>query len=259
MILTCPECATQYGIPDGAISEKGRKVKCVQCAHVWRQMPISETNDDSNADTSNNNDNQEVTPTPDKSENQTTASSQKDEPANDKPKLPDIEATATPEKSSATKPTPANAHKPTIAPPVKTATSIKIAFAAFLVLALILGTIKFHLLGSIIGQANYNGMMITNFTAEKSQGVAGQDFQLTIGIKNTSNAEHALPPVHISILSAGGNVMESLTLPEHAHENTVDKLAPGDSFIYEYALTNISGNAKTINFDIGNGWELAFR
>ncbi len=258
MILTCPECATQYGIPDGAISEKGRKVKCVQCAHVWRQMPVSTTDNDSTTSTSNNN-NQEVTPTSDKSENQNSSSSLENEPANDKPKLPDIEATSTSEKPSTTKPTPANAHKPTIAPPIKTAASIKIAFAVFLALALILGTIKFHLLGSVIGQANYNGMMITNFTAEKSQGVAGQDFQLTIGIKNTSNAEHALPPVHISILSAGGNVMKSLTLPEHAHENTVDKLAPGDSFVYEYALTNISGNAKTINFDIGNGWELAFR
>ncbi len=35
MILTCPECATSYTIPDGAIGAEGRSVKCRKCAHVW--------------------------------------------------------------------------------------------------------------------------------------------------------------------------------------------------------------------------------
>jgi len=35
MILTCPECATSYSTPPGAIGSEGRKVKCRKCAHVW--------------------------------------------------------------------------------------------------------------------------------------------------------------------------------------------------------------------------------
>lgn len=39
MELACPSCATHFSVPDGAISAKGRKLKCSQCGHVWRQMP----------------------------------------------------------------------------------------------------------------------------------------------------------------------------------------------------------------------------
>lgn len=39
MDITCPSCGTPFSVPDGAIGPKGRKLKCSQCAHVWRQMP----------------------------------------------------------------------------------------------------------------------------------------------------------------------------------------------------------------------------
>ncbi|MGC2857386.1 DUF3426 domain-containing protein [Novispirillum sp. DQ9] len=39
MELACPSCATHFTVPDGAIGAKGRKLKCSQCGHVWRQMP----------------------------------------------------------------------------------------------------------------------------------------------------------------------------------------------------------------------------
>lgn len=34
MILVCPECATQYEIPN-ALPEEGAKVRCTSCSHVW--------------------------------------------------------------------------------------------------------------------------------------------------------------------------------------------------------------------------------
>jgi predicted Zn finger-like uncharacterized protein len=39
MILTCPNCGTQYAVKDGAIPEHGRQVRCAACKHSWHQDP----------------------------------------------------------------------------------------------------------------------------------------------------------------------------------------------------------------------------
>lgn len=39
MIITCPSCATQFRVPDGALGAEGRKLRCSSCRHVWFQMP----------------------------------------------------------------------------------------------------------------------------------------------------------------------------------------------------------------------------
>ena len=39
MILTCPSCATQYVVKDGAIPPAGRQVRCKACQHSWREFP----------------------------------------------------------------------------------------------------------------------------------------------------------------------------------------------------------------------------
>ena len=35
MIITCPQCKTDYRVGDDALGPAGRKVKCKSCAHVW--------------------------------------------------------------------------------------------------------------------------------------------------------------------------------------------------------------------------------
>jgi len=42
MILTCPACATQYAVKDGAIPPGGRQVRCASCKHSWHQDPEGE-------------------------------------------------------------------------------------------------------------------------------------------------------------------------------------------------------------------------
>jgi predicted Zn finger-like uncharacterized protein len=39
MILTCPNCGTQYVVKDGAIPPQGRQVRCASCKHSWHQAP----------------------------------------------------------------------------------------------------------------------------------------------------------------------------------------------------------------------------
>ena len=43
MILTCPNCGTQYVVKDGAIPPQGRQVRCASCKHSWHQNPDEST------------------------------------------------------------------------------------------------------------------------------------------------------------------------------------------------------------------------
>jgi len=42
MIIQCPECSSQFVVPDNAIPEKGRKVRCTSCRFVWFATPEAE-------------------------------------------------------------------------------------------------------------------------------------------------------------------------------------------------------------------------
>jgi len=40
MNLSCPSCGTKFRVPDGALGDTGRKLRCASCKHVWFQAPL---------------------------------------------------------------------------------------------------------------------------------------------------------------------------------------------------------------------------
>ena len=39
MFISCPNCGTQFSVPDTALGANGRTLKCAKCAHKWFQNP----------------------------------------------------------------------------------------------------------------------------------------------------------------------------------------------------------------------------
>ena len=40
MRLICPNCSTEYAVPEDMIPDAGRDVQCEECLHVWHQAPL---------------------------------------------------------------------------------------------------------------------------------------------------------------------------------------------------------------------------
>ena len=50
MQLTCPNCETQFSVPDNALGANGRSVQCSRCQHVWHARADDHLHDPSQSD-----------------------------------------------------------------------------------------------------------------------------------------------------------------------------------------------------------------
>ena len=48
--LQCPECGTEYHLPEGVIPKDGRQVECTSCDHVWLAIAEKRASPDSSTD-----------------------------------------------------------------------------------------------------------------------------------------------------------------------------------------------------------------
>ncbi|WP_182912913.1 zinc-ribbon domain-containing protein [Paracoccus onubensis] len=48
--LQCPECGTEYHLPEGVIPKEGRQVECTSCDHVWLAIAEKRDSPDSSED-----------------------------------------------------------------------------------------------------------------------------------------------------------------------------------------------------------------
>lgn len=42
MLISCPNCTTNFSVPDKALGSTGRTLKCAKCGHKWHQKPLME-------------------------------------------------------------------------------------------------------------------------------------------------------------------------------------------------------------------------
>lgn len=249
MILTCPECQTQYGIPDGAIKPEGRKVKCVSCGHVWHQMPMEDEPEvQATSETGTSSDKGDVS---DDSTQKQPASQLADNSEDATSGTPDD----TPDAMGEVTNIPANAQTPAITPTQPVSRYLKLACVLCILLAIAASVVKLEMAAGLLGQINYDDVVINDFAIKKTRAPEGWNFDFSVEVKNLAQVARPLPPVQIIVMSKGGREMNRALLSND--DNIL--LEPGDSYSYDNILTNVSGNADRLFFDIGNSWELWFR
>ncbi len=220
MILTCPECKTQFAVPSTAIGSKGRKVKCSSCKHVWHQKPLEEIVDISKIDK---------------------------EPKNVKeiPKNSGLPAVTNPPENT-------NFYKK-ISFALLLLITIFVAITANrgLVLEVRPELVKFY---DAIGMQVTDGLILSDFIIDKKMVGNEIEFNITGSIENESVYDLEIPNLVINILTKSGKIIKTFDYkPEQSYIESHDKV------VLKAKLEDIADNAERIVVDLGNSWEHIFR
>lgn len=219
MIIVCPACQTKYAVPADAISAEGRPVRCTECGHSWKQMPLNKVADLS-----------QVTPAP---------------------------SGPAPMPKGSNLPVHASAPVPTGLKYNAVAMLVAAAFISFFSFQTVLEA-KLPFTGSVyraLGLYRADNVALKDITASFTR--IDNKLKMTFQgrLANESGAEtRYVSPIQIRVLSEGGNVMGTL---DYTPENT-KSLEAGEEVHIETTLGGMSGNTRTVLLEYGNWLERLF-
>jgi predicted Zn finger-like uncharacterized protein len=228
VIIICEKCTARYAIPDSAIPQKGRLVKCTKCMHQWTVK---------------------LETTPLIEEIQVSLETA--------PSIEEVQA-------SEVVVTNKEIEKIPIIAIIKTPMMLKIA-PLMLILLISLTLMTFYskeithyipyMKNLYLKQNVYDtsNMVMQNINFHKQVTDNGTDITITGKITNLSNEPKLVPLLAITLKDKYRDKIITQTLPQDG-----SRLNPGESHSISSGFTNVPGSIEYINLDIGNKLELFF-
>lgn len=224
MIISCEKCETKFLVKAEQLGDKGRKVRCGNCAHVWLQKP---------ADAAAVAKEKEVI----KQQQENLQQAAKDKAAGIQPSLPAVFS------------------KPKAIKRLRVAAVILLALNVFGFIFFNKGMIGQTGFYDMIGQYQTDGVEISSVKLLPEKIVNGEKVNMVEwSIRNTTKLERNLPARRIRLLDKDLKQIVSGT------DKKKVLLKPGEDFKFDAnAVPNHGDKGKYIVVDIGNPFELSWR
>lgn len=254
MFLACPACDTQYKLDDLALGPHGRKVRCVDCGHVWRALPPTPSVAEPMRDKTMRDEDMSISFSDDVS----LSSAQdgafdmalQDPALQDAPSRPPIpEALVTPTASSATyQPLGMSANVLGIcvfALPLLLMIGILLAFQVPLLRALP-GLSPVYAAVGIDVAVPLHALRLSELTVERKTVEGAGLLNLSAQLANTSPVAQAYPGLRVTVYDARGAELKTWTLPAPTKKN----LASGDAAPIRAAFKNPPPDAAKLELRV---------
>jgi len=218
MIISCPECETSFNIPNNALGENGRKVKCSKCSHVWHQDPIEIKKEKLDSLLGSG-------------EGRASANSNVGK-ANDAANLP------------------VKVNKGYFYGLVA---SFLVLVALSALFVMFNQAKNSQSISNILAINNFDGLRFVDFEVQSEIVDNKYDFFITGKFYNDSEDVKNLPPVTVKVLSQGGNLLQEAIISPEA-----DMIEPNSYVDFNPEISQITGNASALELSFASWTERLF-